>query len=71
MSKMFGRTFGFGTGGKNTALAKHDFFSLLTAGPENLDMSAPVTEGYTMFSEIIMFIIEHQQEEDLGNYLNR
>lgn len=51
--------------------AKHDFFTLLTARPEILDVSGPVREGYTMFSEIIMFIIEHQQEDDAGNYLNR
>lgn len=71
MSKMFGRTFRFGTGGKIPTHAKHNFFLLLTARPENLNMSAPVREGYRMFSEIIMFIIEHQQEDDVGNYLNR
>jgi len=71
MSKLFGKTFGFDTGGKRLAHAKHDFFALLTARPENLDMSQPVREGYTVFSEIIMFIIAHQQEDNAGNYLNR
>lgn len=71
MSKMLGRTFAFGTGGKSPTHAKHNFFPLLTARPENLEMSAPVREGYKMFSEIIRFIIEHQQEEAVGNYLNR
>lgn len=71
VSKLFGKTFGFDTGGKKLTYAKHDFFTLLTARPENLDMSGPVTEGYTVFSEIIRFIIEHQQEDDAGYYLNR
>lgn len=68
---MFARTFGFGTGGKSPTCAKHNFLPLLTDRAEILDTSAPLREGYTMFSEIIRFIIEHQQEEDVGNYLNR
>lgn len=56
---------------KSATHAQHNFFFLLTARPENLDMIAPVREGYTVFSEIIRFIIEHQQEEDVGNFLNR
>lgn len=71
MSKLFGKTFGFETGGKTFTHAKHNFFTLLTARSENLDMSEPVRAGYAMFSEIIRFIIEHQQEDDAGNYLNR
>lgn len=71
MTKKFGRTFGFGTGGESPTHARHNFSPLLTARPENLDMPAPLREGYAVFSEIIRFITEHQQEDDVGNYLNR
>lgn len=71
ISKLFGETFGYDTGEKRLTHAKHDFFTLLTARPESLDMSRPVWEGYIMFSEIIRFVIEHQQEDDAGNYLSR
>lgn len=71
MSKLFGKTFGFDTAGKSNTHAKHNFFTLLTARAENLDISGPVREGYIMFSEIIRFIIEHHQKDDAGNHLNR
>lgn len=51
--------------------AEHGCFTLLTARPETPGTSGPDREGYAMFSEIIRFVIEHQQEDDAGNDLNR
>lgn len=50
--------------------AKHNFFTSETVRPENPDMSEPAT-SCAMFLEIITFVREHQQEDDVGNYLSR
>lgn len=46
------------------------FFTSQSVRPENLDMPEPARDC-AVFLEIIMFVREHQQEDDVGNYLSR